>query len=131
MSYEYKYVNGEVVSIEIMEEWENVLLELDRQEYNINHRETRRHVSLDTSLDKSYWNESDLLETAVRQDIHNLNNDQLNKAIKKLNDKQVELLEEVFINKRWFSEYAENEGVTKSAISHRFETIIKKIKKNI
>ena len=46
MKYTYKF-NTEEVEIEVDEKWGNIILELDRQEYNDNHRETRRHCSLD------------------------------------------------------------------------------------
>ena len=45
MKYKYEFAN-ENKTIEISEEWISVLEELDRLEYNNNHAETRRHVSL-------------------------------------------------------------------------------------
>ena len=46
-TYKYEFVT-EAVEVEISEEWAAVLYELDRREYNNNHTETRRHISLDT-----------------------------------------------------------------------------------
>ena len=43
MKTKYEFVNGEVVEIEVSEEWAEVLAELDRQEYNNDKKETRRH----------------------------------------------------------------------------------------
>ena len=37
------------------EEWGNVLIELDRREYNVNRRETRRHTSLDNGNADGEW----------------------------------------------------------------------------
>ena len=48
--YEYSFSN-ERVTIEISDEWAGVLAELDREEYNNDHAETRRHVSLDDGED--------------------------------------------------------------------------------
>jgi len=46
MKIKYHF-NTETIEIEVSEEWGEILVELDRQEYNINHKETRRHTSLD------------------------------------------------------------------------------------
>ena len=46
MKRTYHFVN-ESKEVEIEEKWDQVLKELDRLEYNNNHRETRRHSSLD------------------------------------------------------------------------------------
>ncbi len=59
IEYRYEFANGEVVELRISREgategssndipaeWMELLLDLDRREYNNNHAETRRHVSL-------------------------------------------------------------------------------------
>ena len=46
MKIKYEFAN-ETVEIDVTEEWANVIIDLDRQEYNIDHKETRRHCSLD------------------------------------------------------------------------------------
>lgn len=46
MKIKYGFAN-ETVEIEVDEEWSNILVDLDRQEYNNNHKETRRHYSMD------------------------------------------------------------------------------------
>lgn len=46
MKIKYEFTN-ETVEIEVDEEWGNILVDLNRQEYNINYKETRRHYSLD------------------------------------------------------------------------------------
>ena len=42
----YEFTNGEVSEIEVGEALGGLLVEFDRQEYNNDHKETRRHVSL-------------------------------------------------------------------------------------
>lgn len=42
----YEFTNGEVSEIEVDEALGGLLVEFDRQEYNNDHKETRRHVSL-------------------------------------------------------------------------------------
>lgn len=46
MKYQYRFGTGHE-DVEVDEEWYTVLRELDRQEYNSNRRETRRHVHID------------------------------------------------------------------------------------
>ena len=46
-AYRYHFSNGETVFIEIPDDWGEILIDLDRQEYNNNHKETRRHYSLE------------------------------------------------------------------------------------
>ena len=42
-----RFVNGEKASIDVSDDFEKIILELDRNLYNNNHAETRRHISLD------------------------------------------------------------------------------------
>ena len=46
MKIKYEFAN-ETVEVEVSEEWGSIVVDLDRQEYNANHRETRRHCSLE------------------------------------------------------------------------------------
>ena len=46
MKIKYEFVTG-AVEVEVTDDWGTILVDLDRQEYNINHKETRRHCSLD------------------------------------------------------------------------------------
>ena len=64
MKYKYEFAN-ENKSIEISEEWISVLEELDRLEYNNNHAETRRHVSLDDGEDGE-WLSTERGEVYIR-----------------------------------------------------------------
>lgn len=49
MIIKYKFAT-ETVEIEVDENWGNLVIDLDRQEYNNDHKETRRHISLDAAL---------------------------------------------------------------------------------
>ena len=46
MKIQYKFAN-ESVEIEVSDEWGEILIDLDRQEYNSDHKETRRHYHLE------------------------------------------------------------------------------------
>ena len=47
MKISYEFVTGEISEIEVDEHLGGMLLDFDRQQYNNDHKETRRHVSLD------------------------------------------------------------------------------------
>lgn len=47
MKITYEFVTGEVSEVEVDEHLGGMLLDLDRQQYNNDQKETRRHVSLD------------------------------------------------------------------------------------
>lgn len=46
MKIQYKFVN-ETISIDVPDDWGETLIDMDRQEYNNDHKETRRHYSLE------------------------------------------------------------------------------------
>lgn len=127
MRVRYEFVNGEWSEIEVEDSLGELLVELDRQEYNNDHRETRRHMSLDgmdyegalfAALDDPA---ADLLwkEDATR----------LRQAMETLSPSQQELVRRVYFENAKVSEIAREEGVDKSAISHRLDRIYRKLKK--
>lgn len=52
MKIKYEFAT-ETVEVDVSAEMYALHMELNRVEYNNNHRETRRHVSLDTGLEHS------------------------------------------------------------------------------
>lgn len=50
MKVRYEFVNGEISEIEVDDNLGELLVDFDRQEYNNDHKETRRHISLDGIL---------------------------------------------------------------------------------
>ena len=46
MKIKYTFVNGEETSVEVYDDFKEIILELNRSLYNNNQTETRRHVSL-------------------------------------------------------------------------------------
>ena len=124
----YRFADGHVEEIEVGKEVAETLKELDRQEYNSNHRETRRHSALDALeyegeyfIDQNYSIEGLVL---WKQDVRDLLN-----AIHSLDAKQQELITAVFYQKRTVSQIAREFGVSQAAISQRLQTAIKNLKK--
>jgi len=124
----YRFADGHVEELEVEQEVAETLKELDRQEYNSNHRETRRHSALDALeyegeyfIDQNYSIEGLVL---WKQDVRDILN-----AIHSLDAKQQELITAVFYQKRTVSQIARESGVSQAAISQRLQTAIKNLKK--
>ncbi len=129
MKYKYEFAN-ENKTIEISEEWISVLEELDRLEYNNNHAETRRHVSLDDGEDGE-WLSTERGEVYIRcaGQIFSRHDDRFNDGRRSLSEKQDELYESVYEYGDSINDYAHDSGIDQSTASKRNRTVIKKFKK--
>lgn len=126
MKIKYKTAN-ETVGIEVDEEWGSVLIDLDRQEYNNDHKETRRHTSLDAfNLDGNLFSSGGDIadEYQVRE-----RNEKLYHAIQTLSPDQQVLVHNVFFEERSLVSIAEDEGVSHVAIHNRLKKIYAHLKK--
>ena len=125
MKVKYEFVTG-TVEVEVTDDWGTLLVDLDRQEYNINHKETRRHCSLDA------YNQDDALlpsdEDVVRDILAAEDNQRLFEAIAHLDAEQQELVRAIFFRKMSVSEYAKRHGITQPAASQRKKAVLKKLK---
>ena len=127
MKIRYEFVNGEVSEIEVDDSLGELLVDFDRQQYNNDHRETRRHVSLD-GMDY----EGELFVSAEDTEGELLRREdtaRLMEAMEALSPSQRELALKVYFNGKSVTSRAAEEGVDKSALSHRLERIHKKLKK--
>jgi len=123
----YKFAN-ETVEIEVGEDWGNILIDLDRQEYNVNHKETRRHTTLDNENEDGEWlavEDAEIVAFFAGES----DEERLHSAISQLSPKQQELIRVICFDGISVNDYATDEGVDQSAISHRLQMIYKKIKK--
>lgn len=128
MNIKYEFCN-ETVNIEVSEEWATVLAELDRQEYNDNHRETRRHCSLEAlNLDDAYLPSDMDLEADIEKV---LQAEHLRGVIDTLEPQQKELLHRVYVNGERMSAIAKEEGVSKAAITQRMKRIYADLQKKL
>lgn len=103
------------------------IIELNRIEYNDNHRETRRHVSLDAydpygALVKD--NANPLQKIINKEEI-----EQLHHSIGQLNPEQQKLLMKKFWDDMKQIDIAKEEDVSKMAITKRLQTIYRNLKK--
>ena len=128
MKIKYQFTN-EAVTIEVEDQWATVLVDLDREEYNDNHRETRRHCSLDA------LNQDDTLipsDTNVEADIlTKCDYEQLHTAISKLQPQQRELVMRVHFGGEKLADIARAEGVSKMALTNRMKKIYASLQKKM
>ncbi len=123
----YTFATGEVTEVEVSEEIGAVVLDLDRQEYNTNHRETRRHCSLNAldQDDNLLPAEEDIeLEFLVKE-----RNRELYQAIMKLSPRHRYLITEVYFKGKSITEIAREESKSKSTIFDGLERAKNNLKK--
>ena len=127
MNIKYEFITGEVVEIEVPDYMGEVSIEIEKQDYNLNRKETCRHNSIEVmeeqgSQFKDY--RIDILDEIEEKEI----NDELHKALDKLLPQQKELIEEIFIKEKTIVKVAAEQGVTEAAIRNRLKKIYKKLK---
>lgn len=129
MKITYEFVTGEISEVEVDESLGGMLLDLDRQQYNNDHKETRRHVSLD-GMDY----EGELFASAEdteRELLRREDTARLMEAMKALSPSQRELVLKVYFNGRSLVSIAAEEGVSHVAIVRRLNRIYEKLRKNL
>ena len=127
MKIRYSFVN-ETISIDVPDDWGEILIDLDRQEYNNDHKETRRQYSLEGKVYEGmdYAAEDSGLEALFAGPT---DEERLRAAIRKLAPDQQAMIRAIYFDGVSVNDYAARMGVTQSAISHRLQTVKKKLKK--
>ena len=126
----YRFADGHMEELEVEPKVAETIKELDRNEYNNNQKESRRHISLssmDYEDERFAARNSDVLEKALRR----IDAEALRSALPMLTPAQQDLVRRVFFMGERPSEIAETEGVDKSAITHRLERIYRQLKKTL
>jgi len=126
----YRFADGHVEELEVEPEVAETIKELDRQEYNNNQKESRRHTSLSSMEyedERFAARNSDVLEKILRR----IDAETLRRALPMLTPAQQDLVRRVFFAGERLSDIAEAEGVDKSAITHRLERIYRQMKKSL
>ena len=123
----YRFADGHVEELEVEQEVAETLKELDRQEYNNNHRETRRHVTFDCTEEKTWLAVDD--QRLSRLFDSPPDEIRLRIAINQLEQHHRDLIIAIFYRGIKIVEYARLSGVSQSAISQQLSNAIKKLKK--
>lgn len=128
MKVRYEFTNGEISEIEVDDSLGELLLDFDRQEYNNDHKETRRHISLN-GMDY----EGELFLSSADTEAEVFRREELARlmgAMEALSPAQRELVRRVYFENEKISEIAREEGVSHVAIHDRLKRIYQKIKNN-
>lgn len=114
--------------VEVTEEFSVQYAEMEHREYLTNRKETRRHQSLDKSMEHGF-DVADPNVNVFEQVERRLRMEKLHKAIAALSLEQQELLRQVYFEYIPQKEIAERENVSTVAIHNRLERILARLKK--
>lgn len=116
MKITYKFATGEATTIEVSDEIGEILIDLDRQEYNVNHKETRRHTSLD-GLDfegKLFADNIDIPHLLEQKETAQM----VRAAVEQLKPKQRDLIYALYLSDKPVSqaEYGRRLGIAENSV---------------
>ena len=130
MKIKYEFATNDVSEVEVNDELGKEIIEIERAEYNNNRRETRRH--------NSYNDDNDKMETLMDTKVNIVRDvemkiciEDLEKAIKMLQEQQQELINKLFFQEQSMAEIAREEGVSSKAIQDRISKIKNRLRKII
>ena len=127
MKIQYKFAS-ETIEIEVSEEWSEILIDLDRQEYNNDHKETRRHYHLEGC---AYEGDDFAVEDPAL--VRFLEDDgllaKLPSAVASLLPRQRRLINQVFVERKTYVAIAREDGVDESAVRKAVGRALKKLEK--
>ena len=120
MKVKYEFATGEVVEVEVDEKIGKVIVELDREEFNNNQTETRRHCTISVLGDEGEWmlDKSQDPYEIVPEQIEN--ECRFKKAMDSLSESQRDVLIAVGYMGMSLSEYAKKRGIDHSTASRNF-----------
>ena len=126
MRVRYEFANGEFSEIEVDDSLGELLVDFDRQEYNNDHKETRRHVSLEgMDYEGALFASPDdpAAEVLKREETT-----RLLRAMEALSPDQRELVLKVYFENQRIMDIAREQGVTKQSVHERLSRALNKIK---
>ena len=124
MKIRYAFANKEVVEIEVDDAWGNLVIDLDRQEYNNDHAETRRHASLESMpYEGDYFIDERADFCGVDDAID------LRAAIATLPPRQREVIQLYYFGQYTLTQIAEKLGIRHPTVHEALKAGIKKLKK--
>ena len=129
MIIKYKSVTGEITQVEVDDTIGNIIVDLDRLEYNNNQTETRRHCSLEAyNVDDTLLpSDEDVLGDVVAAE----DRKELYRAITRLSERQKYLIEEVYFKGRSYADIAREEGLNRATVQRATVAAVKKLEKNL
>lgn len=125
MKIKYQFAT-ETVEIEVDDDWGCLVIDMDRREYNNDHKETRRHVSLDAALyeGEAFADEgADLEKYADRID--------LQQAISTLTEHQQRIIKGHYFEGLTYVELSKELGITEACVRKAADRALKQLRKII
>ena len=124
----YRFADGHMEELEVEPEVAETIKELDRQEYNNNHKETRRHYHLEGC---TYEGDDFAVEDPALVQL--LEDDgllaKLPSAVASLLPRQRRLINQVFVERKTYVAIAREDGVDESAVRKAVGRALKKLEK--
>ncbi len=127
MNIRYEFLTGEIFEIEVPESIGEVAIAIDRDIYNGDRRETRRHNSINNMEEKGVQLSDDSTDIPTLFEQQEMC-EALHHALDKLLPQQKELVHMVFFEGKTISDIARAEGVYEGAIRNRLRKIYKRLK---
>ncbi len=128
MNITYEFVTGEKLEVEVRGNVADVSIEIDRDIYNSNQKETRRHNSIESMDDGGFQFKNTDYDIEVKVEKAE-SEDEVHMAVRTLLPSQQDLIEKVFYKNMKLVDIAADEGVTEAAVRNRLNKIYKKLKK--
>ena len=127
MKIQYKFAS-ETIAIEVSDEWGEILIDLDRQDYNNDHKETRRHYHMEgcTYEGKDFAVDDPALARLLEDDGLLA---KLPSAVASLLPRQRRLINQVFVERKTYVAIAREDGVDESAVRKAVGRALKKLEK--
>jgi RNA polymerase sigma factor (sigma-70 family) len=126
MKYIYQNATG-TTEIEVDEEYYDLLIAMDREEYNSDRKHSRRYpVSLEDCEYEGEWfaDGTDILGDLIEKESYS----RLRGALEQLTPEQQSLIERVYFRNETNVKIAAEQGVSEAAIRERLRWIYKKLK---
>ena len=124
-----RYFDGtKYVEIEVTEEFAAEYAAMEHRDKLIERKETRRHQSLDKSLEHG-WDIPDLSADVALKAERNEDKERLHTAMQKLTDKQRAVLLLYIEDGKSFREIGEKLGIHKDTVKEHYHAAIKNLRK--
>lgn len=123
----YKFQDGTKQIVKVQDDFYKNYEFMEKESKRQDRKETRRHIPLSFFDEQGVEFEdirTDIEVSLIKDDIYSL----LGQAVKLLNQKQQNLVYQVFYSNKSLTEIAKEQGVSKSAITQQMQVILKKLR---
>lgn len=123
----YKFQDGTKQIVKVQDDFYKNYEFVEKESKRQDRKETRRHIPLSFFDEQGVEFEdikTNIEECLIKDDIYSL----LGQAVKLLNQKQQNLVYQVFYSNKSLTEIAKEQGVSKSAITQQMQVILKKLR---